>query len=112
MKRIEREGIARVGIFVHNDKKYVISSTSLALYSIHWKYPQVKMFLVVALAYIIFWGPLFTVSLYDLSINVEILTLILIFNLLGTTVHGEFLWAQDLNPGQRIRWVQENWALF
>ena len=40
-------------------------------------YPQVKMFLVVALAYIIFWGPLFTVSLYDLSINVELLILIL-----------------------------------
>ena len=49
------------------------------------------MFLVVALAYIIFWGPLFTVSFCNTSIDVKILILILISNLLGTTVDCEFL---------------------
>ena len=36
LKRMEREGIARVGIFVHNHKKYMISSTVLA--AIHWTF--------------------------------------------------------------------------
>ena len=49
-------------------------------------------------------------SFCNISINIKILILKLILNFLGTIVHGEFLWAQDLNPGQRICWVEENWA--
>ena len=91
-----------------------VRTYTLDIYIILCFNPQVKMFLVVALAYIIFWGPLFTVSFYNLSINVRIFILILILNLLVTAVqvHGEFFWAQDLNPGQCICRVEDNWAIF